>query len=40
MIVTLWAAMIIGTALWGYGLFVTGTPPLIDWKGERTVVDR
>ena len=26
MIVTLWAAMIVGMALWGYGLFVTGTP--------------
>ena len=32
--ITLWAAMIVGTALWGYGLFVTGTPPLIDWKSN------
>ena len=34
MIVTLWAAMIVGMALWGYGLFVTGHPPLIDWKSN------
>ena len=34
MIVTLWAAMIVGTALWGYGLFVTGTAPIIDWKSN------
>ena len=34
MIVTLWAAMIAGTALWGYGLLVTGTAPLIDWKSN------
>ena len=34
MIVTLWAAMIVGMALWGYGLFVTGTAPLIDWKSN------
>ena len=26
--------MIVGTALWGYGLFVTGTPSLIDWKSN------
>ena len=32
--ITLWAAMIVGTALWGYGLFVTGTPSLIDWKSN------
>ena len=24
--------MIVGTALWGYALFVTGTAPIIDWK--------
>ena len=34
MIVTLWAAMIVGTALWGYGVFVTGTAPFIDWKSN------
>ena len=34
MIVTLWAAMIVGTALWGYGLFITGHPPLIDWTAN------
>ena len=34
MIVTLWAAMIVGTALWGYALFVTGTAPIIDWKSN------
>ena len=34
MVVTLWAAMIVGTALWGYGLFVTGTAPIIDWKSN------
>jgi hypothetical protein len=34
MIVTSWAAMIVGTALWGYGLFVTGTAPIIDWKSN------
>ena len=34
MIVTLWAAMIVGMALWGYGLFVTGHPPLVDWKSN------
>ena len=32
--VTLWAAMIVGTALWGYGLFVTGTAPIIDWTSN------
>ena len=33
--VTLWAAMIVGMALWSYGVFVTGThPPLIDWKSN------
>ena len=32
--ITLWAAMIVGMALWGYGLFVTGTAPLIDWKSN------
>ena len=26
--------MIVGTALWGYGLLVTGTAPLIDWKSN------
>jgi hypothetical protein len=34
MIVTLWAATIVGMALWGYGLFVTGTAPIIDWKSN------
>ncbi|HVJ70379.1 MAG TPA: hypothetical protein VM531_02525, partial [Sphingomicrobium sp.] len=35
MIVTLWAAMIVGMALWSYGVFVTGThPPLIDWASN------
>jgi hypothetical protein len=34
MIVTLWAAMIVGMALWGYGLFITGHPPLIDWTSN------
>jgi len=34
MIVTLWAAMIVGTALWGCGLFITGHPPLIDWTAN------
>ena len=34
MIVTSWAAMIVGTALWGCGLFVTGTAPIIDWKSN------
>jgi hypothetical protein len=38
MIVTLWAAMIVGTALWGYGLFVTGTAPIIDWKSNAVTV--
>jgi hypothetical protein len=26
--------MIVGTALWGYGLLVTGTTPIIDWKSN------
>ena len=34
MIVVLWAAMIVGMALWAYGLFVTGTAPIIDWKSN------
>jgi hypothetical protein len=34
MIVTLWVAMIVGMALWGYGLFITGHPALIDWTSN------
>ena len=40
MIVTLWAAMIVGMALWGYGLLVTGHRPTHRLEVERTVVDR
>jgi hypothetical protein len=27
-----WILMLIGTALWVYGYFVTGHPTVVDWK--------
>ena len=27
-----WGLSIIGTALWGYGYFIHGLPPLVDWQ--------
>ena len=34
MIIAGWGMMIVGTALWGYGLYVTGTAPIFDWKSN------
>ena len=29
-----WILMLLGTALWVYGYFVTGHPAVIDWKAD------
>ncbi len=29
-----WVIQLLGTALWLYGYFVTGTPSLIDWHAR------
>ena len=29
-----WILMLLGTALWVYGYFVTGHPTVIDWKAD------
>ena len=29
-----WIVMLIGTALWVYGYFVTGHPTVVDWKAN------
>jgi Ni,Fe-hydrogenase I cytochrome b subunit len=29
-----WILMLAGTALWVYGYFIAGHPPLIDWKAD------
>lgn len=29
-----WAVTTLGLVLWGYGYFVTGIPPLIDWQAH------
>jgi hypothetical protein len=29
-----WTIELVGTALWIYGYFVTGHPPLIDWHDK------
>ncbi len=29
-----WIITLIGTAIWIYGYFVTGHPPLIDWQAH------
>lgn len=29
-----WIIELVGMALWLYGYFATGTPPLIDWHGS------
>jgi hypothetical protein len=29
-----WIVMLIGTALWVYGYFVTGHPTVVDWKAD------
>ena len=32
--VTGWALQFVGLALWAYGYFVPGHPPLIDWQAK------
>jgi hypothetical protein len=29
-----WIVMLIGTAFWVYGYFVTGHPTVVDWKAD------
>jgi Ni,Fe-hydrogenase I cytochrome b subunit len=29
-----WIVMLVGTALWVYGYFVTGHPTVVDWKAD------
>ena len=29
-----WIIELAGTALWIYGYFVTGNPPLVDWQAD------
>jgi hypothetical protein len=29
-----WVVMLVGTALWIYGYFVTGHPSLVDWRAD------
>jgi hypothetical protein len=29
-----WAIELLGAALWSYGYFVTGHPPIFDWKNN------
>ena len=33
-IVLAWTLMLAGMALWGYGYFIPGTPPLVDWQAN------
>ena len=35
-----WVISSAGTALWVYGYFVTGHPPMIDWHSHHAMVDR
>lgn len=34
MIAVGWSLALAGTALWVYGYFVTGAPPLVDWQAN------
>ena len=34
MIAAGWTLMLAGIALWGYGYFVPGRPPLFDWNAN------
>ena len=35
-----WIISSAGTALWLYGYFVAGHPPMIDWHSHHAMVDR
>ena len=34
-----WSIELAGMALWLYGYFATGNPPLVDWNSSHPVVD-